>query len=32
MYSTFVGGGDDDSGWSIALDSEKNVYITGYTR
>ena len=32
-YSTYVGGTeDDDYGWDIALDSENNTYITGYTK
>lgn len=30
-YSTFLGGGGDDSGSGIAVDALSNVYITGYT-
>jgi len=30
-YSTFLGGSDDESGQSIAIDDDGTVYITGYT-
>ena len=31
LYSTYLGGDNADYGTGIALDSEKNIYITGYT-
>jgi uncharacterized repeat protein (TIGR01451 family) len=31
VYSTFLGGSDDDAGRSIALDRDRNAYITGAT-
>lgn len=31
-YSTYLGGAAEDLGWGIALDTSKNIYLTGYTR
>ena len=31
IYSTYLGGNRSDEGWSIAVDSEGNIYITGFT-
>jgi pimeloyl-ACP methyl ester carboxylesterase len=30
-YSTYLGGGDSDIGWSIAVDATSNAYVTGDT-
>lgn len=31
VYSTYLGGSEDDYGLCIAIDKEHNVYVTGYT-
>jgi hypothetical protein len=31
IYSTFIGGGNIDEGFGIALDNTNNAYITGFT-
>ena len=31
LYSTYLGGNDDDVGYSIALDASGNAYLTGLT-
>jgi hypothetical protein len=31
VYSTFLGGDDDDLGLAIAVDGAENAYLTGYT-
>jgi hypothetical protein len=32
LFSTFLGGGDQDEALGVALDVDANVYVTGYTR
>ncbi len=32
LWSTYLGGGDNDAGYALALDDSANVYITGGTR
>ena len=32
LFSSFLGGSDDDRGYGIALDTGRNIYVTGTTR
>jgi len=32
IFSTFLGGGNYDAGWGMAVDGTGAVYVTGYTR
>jgi endonuclease/exonuclease/phosphatase family metal-dependent hydrolase len=32
IYSTYLGGSDDEESWSIAIDSKGRPYITGHTK
>jgi hypothetical protein len=31
LFSTFLGGGNQDEGFGVALDASANVFVTGYT-
>lgn len=31
IYSTFLGGADEDVGWGIAVGSDRSAFVTGYT-
>ncbi|MBI3282247.1 MAG: SBBP repeat-containing protein, partial [Acidobacteria bacterium] len=31
VYSTYLGGADDDSGWAVTVDTRSNVYVAGST-
>jgi hypothetical protein len=31
IYSTYLGGTEDDKAFDLALDAEDNIYVTGYT-
>lgn len=31
IYSTLIGGNDDDIGWAIAVDAAGNAYVAGFT-
>ena len=31
LFSTYLGGSDDDSGYGIAVDLNRNIYVAGHT-